>query len=518
MKRVMIILALCLFVVIPQTASAHASLIQATPSENSHLKKAPEKVTLTFNERLQEELYYIKVYNAQGKLVSDKKTILSKDHTKLSVGLKKLTKGTYTVSYHVISADSHPVGFSYIFDVGKESKLLEKPSAAPTGHQHGGYASLLYGLYELFFLAFAGWILIGVIKPQLKQKQKAEWYHAVKFFFVISALIVSLSDSFNAISDTSGNPWIAYLFHTQLGMVNGLRVLLVIIGIVLLQRWRVLDALWYLSYIIVEAVNGHASVFHPVPLTLTLDVVHLITASFWVGGLVYLLFHYKGQLKSYLSFFSKGAFTSLLILVVTGFMMTIIFSPHLLEVFKMGWGQLLVLKVVLVLLVFLVAAIVRKRLQTVNPHSFRTWIKIDSLLMLGILIIVGAFTHLSPFPTNQPVYWKTEKHGYTIVATLNPTNPGTTQTLQVAVKGGKRQVENVDVTLRDLDKKNLSPFHLPVKVGKSRSKNETKVKYYAAHGAYLTFPGTWEIKLTIYDQNDNYTEIKHDFTIYRVQP
>jgi len=518
MKKFIAFLILGVLLFLPQVTEAHATLIQSTPSPNSQLKEAPNKVVLSFNERLQRDLYYIKVYDSEGHLVSESTTKMSPDHTQLSVGLKKLKNGTYTVSYHVISADGHPVGSSYLFQVGNGSDLLNRPAPEPANNGgQSGIAFSFYGIYELFFLAFAGWIFIGVLRREWIHQQKAGWYQALKLFFLISAVLLSLSDSYGALSGLSGSQWGTYFFHTELGLISLIRVLLAIIGVLILQRFRWLDGLWVVGMIALEAAVGHAAVFHPVPLTLVSDAVHLFAAAFWVGGLVFLLFHYKSHLKRFLPFFSNGAFISLLILVVTGFVLTLLFSPDISDVFKSDWGQLLVVKVFVVLLVFLTAAIIRERLKSRNPHAFKRWIKVDAALMFILMIIVGALTHLTPFPPNEPVYWKTDREGCTIATSIYPTNPGTVQTIQLAVQCKDRKMTTAEMTLQELNKEELAPFHISLKRDAARS-DDDHVSYFTAKGSYLTIPGKWQLKLTIYDRQDNYIEVGHSFEIYRVKP
>src|SRR5699024_2108349 len=79
------LLLICVF--IPLTATAHATLLKATPTHRSHLDHAPKKITLTFNERLGGNLYYLKVYNNDGKKITHHKATLSKQHHQLSLKL-----------------------------------------------------------------------------------------------------------------------------------------------------------------------------------------------------------------------------------------------------------------------------------------------------------------------------------------------------------------------------------------------------------------------------------------------
>lgn len=519
MKRIIALLILAFIVFIPYSADAHASLLDAYPVQYEQIQKAPKQILLTFNERLQDELYYIKVYDDDGKLVSKPKTNLSKDHKKLSVDLLPLKPGTYTVSYHIISADGHTIESSYLFTYGtKKSAVPTIPSNFKNNtHSHGGYQFLFYGAYYILFLAFAGWILLGIMRRETITNQKTEWYKALKFFFLIACVLLSLIEYRDAVSGFGNSQWSTFFLHTSTGIIAGISVILAILGQFILQKSRVIDGIWFVAIILLEAYNGHAATFAPVPVTVGLDAIHLMGAALWVGGLLYLGIHFRKHAPGYLAFFSKWAFISLVVLVITGSITTLIFTPDLAALTKSTWGILLILKVFVVLLVYLIAAIIRSRLKAVNPHSTRNWLKVDVVMMLIILIIVGGMTHESPFPTNKPLEWQTTKNGYDVSTLVYPTNPSVTNTFSVTISSATEQVENIDLILRNEDKKDLAPFEVPLKKVKSNPKSKNTLVTYEAKGAFISIPGKWQLELQIYDQNDNYTIVKKNMAIYRVK-
>ena len=110
-----LILFLLFIVFVPQDAFAHAIIEKAIPAPNSQVKEPPKEIVLTFNERMEEELYSIKVFNADGDIVTESETQLSIDQKQLTQVLPTLSDGTYTVSYRVLSADGHPIEGSYVY-------------------------------------------------------------------------------------------------------------------------------------------------------------------------------------------------------------------------------------------------------------------------------------------------------------------------------------------------------------------------------------------------------------------
>src|SRR4051812_41729523 len=128
-----ILLLICLLM--PAKASAHSVLLNESPAPSSVMAISPDKIELTFNERLEKELFYIKVLDDNGKSVTANKTAMSQDQRQIRLLLPALPDGLYTVSYKIISADAHPIGASYVFTVGS---LQESSASLQTPEQQIG--------------------------------------------------------------------------------------------------------------------------------------------------------------------------------------------------------------------------------------------------------------------------------------------------------------------------------------------------------------------------------------------
>jgi len=99
-------------------ALAHASLLETDPADGAKLSEPPKQVQLRFNEPIEAEFTPVKVLDQQGNRVDrDDAQVGSDDRRTVMAGLKELAKGTYTVQWRVISADTHPVNGSYEFSV-----------------------------------------------------------------------------------------------------------------------------------------------------------------------------------------------------------------------------------------------------------------------------------------------------------------------------------------------------------------------------------------------------------------
>jgi copper transport protein len=99
------------------SAFAHAILQESTPSNDTVVRRSPPTVKLRFNEAVETAFGSIRVYDCGGARVDSGK-ISRPDDRSVAVNLdRQLPRGTYTVTWRVISADSHPVAGAFVFSV-----------------------------------------------------------------------------------------------------------------------------------------------------------------------------------------------------------------------------------------------------------------------------------------------------------------------------------------------------------------------------------------------------------------
>ena len=100
-------------------AQAHAFLDHASPAVGSSVPAAPTIVTLWFTQDLEPAFSTVTVTNEAGQRVDlGNARIPPGSPTELQIGLKPLPPGTYLVSWHVVSVDTHPTEGTFTFEVG----------------------------------------------------------------------------------------------------------------------------------------------------------------------------------------------------------------------------------------------------------------------------------------------------------------------------------------------------------------------------------------------------------------
>ncbi|MFF2849929.1 copper resistance CopC/CopD family protein [Streptomyces sp. NPDC058001] len=135
--------------------SAHAALTGSDPKQGSVVDTAPDRVSLTFSENVALADDSLRVLDPSGKRV-DKGKAASLGNDTYAVALHSgLPDGTFTVTYQVVSADSHPVSGAYTFSIGAPSKTtVDLPSEAAGG----GVVGTLYGAAR--YVSYAGFVLL----------------------------------------------------------------------------------------------------------------------------------------------------------------------------------------------------------------------------------------------------------------------------------------------------------------------------------------------------------------------
>jgi methionine-rich copper-binding protein CopC len=103
----------------PGAAWPHASLVRSSPARRAVLVKAPARIQLWFNERLEREFSRLSVWDASGRQVDSRDVqVDATDPKRLSVAVPALPPGVYVVRFRVLSVDGHIVEAEFPFTVG----------------------------------------------------------------------------------------------------------------------------------------------------------------------------------------------------------------------------------------------------------------------------------------------------------------------------------------------------------------------------------------------------------------
>jgi copper transport protein len=141
-------------------AFAHAGLLSTFPEDGAVLQEAPTQVRLVFNEPVQ--LTQLQVLDGNGQVLP-LENLVSRGEVLQGDLPRGIPAGVYLVSWRAISADSHPVSGSFVFQVGTaDPELVQAVRAAHLRRRDPLYWPLVgvrWGIYlgSLFVVGVLGW-------------------------------------------------------------------------------------------------------------------------------------------------------------------------------------------------------------------------------------------------------------------------------------------------------------------------------------------------------------------------
>ncbi|MEU3858099.1 copper resistance protein CopC [Streptomyces sp. NPDC028722] len=374
-------------------ASAHAALTGSDPAQGVVADKAPTQVSLTFSEKVAMNDDSLRVLDPRGKPVQTGSPA-NISGTTYAVRLRSgLGKGTYTVTYQVVSADSHPVSGAYTFSIGAPSQTVVQDTGPAAG---GGVVGALYafGRYVSYagFLVLAGgaaFVLVcwqrGAGVRALQRLVAGGWVALTAATLWLLLLRGSYTTS-GKLADVFDLGLLGQVLQTKTGAALVSRLLL-------LAAAALFVAVLFGTYTRREeqqekrdltfglAVGGgvvaaglatswamaeHASTGLQPGIAMPVDVVHLLAVAAWLGGLTALLVAlYRAPADTPVGAvavqrFSRVAAGSVVALVATGVYQSWRQLGSWSAFTGTGYGQLLLVKIGLVALLVGVAVMSRR--------------------------------------------------------------------------------------------------------------------------------------------------------------
>jgi copper transport protein len=333
-------------------ASAHAVLLSTTPANRQVLNGTPHEVSLTFSETVDLGLAGIRLLGPDGDTIKTGRPAHphgKPDGVTLPIP-DVLSDGTYTLAWHVVSADTHPVQGAFTFSVGEPTQGGGPASAASTL----GSSSWVVVLYDAVrWLSFAGIALLvgtafftvtcwpGAVHRRGSRRLLWCGWYAVLAATALTFLLYEPYAAGAASARTLHPSLIRATLGTRMGLVLIARTGLLMVtgvGLMLLLRraraggeprtgvfgWRAAIVLATgCALAVTWSLATHSAAGSLVAVALVADVVHLTAMGVWIGGLVVLaaVLLRSGDLpamESAIPRFSRTAFVCVLLLAVTG--------------------------------------------------------------------------------------------------------------------------------------------------------------------------------------------------------
>jgi copper transport protein len=408
----------------PGGAWAHATLLNVSPGVGERLPSSPRVVRLGFDQSVKTLPNGIRVYDATGTLVSG--VAHNAGPRTVEVTLQRLPKGAYTVRWSAISNDSHVGHGVFTFGVRVKAPALAEAFGAsgPTTSEH-----VVRWLYFLCLALVTGGLFFRLVVLRDDATPDAERrFYRLTGVGVISALEVGIVAFLLRAQDALQLPFTSFLYgdlspfahDTRFGeafvaMELGFAVVAALLFLAWLTERRWL--LWPAFLLSLGLGSGLSLASHQSDdrgwLPSFADWVHLSAATLWIGGLLSLglvVWRDRGLRKTAFWRFSEIAGPLVALVVAAGVYMTYKRFPALHDLWSVGYGKLLLVKLSLVCLALLWGAfhhfVVRPRLGRPEVAGRVRWslageatVAVAILLLAAILVDSKPPTKPAPAPT-----------------------------------------------------------------------------------------------------------------------
>jgi copper transport protein len=408
----------------PAAASAHATLIHASPAFGKRLERAPRIVQLRFDQSVEALGDAIRVFSAQGRLVS-RAAVATKDPLVVDAPVRRLPRGAYTVRWRVVSADGHVISGLFTFGVRHRAPPATEAFGAsgPTTEEH-----VVRWLYFLALALLAGGlgfrllVLRGPLLPQTRRR-----FYRVLGVGAVGVLEVGIVAFLLRAEDALQLPFVDFVYGDLSPIAHGTRfgtafvamtLGFALVGALVFLAWLT-EREWLLWPALVLALgfasglslSGHSAVDAGSSwLSQLADWAHLAAASLWVGGLVQLAFvvwplEQDRRREAFLRF-SRLATGLVVVLLGAGIYLSVLRLPRLDDLWNEGYGRVLLVKLALVSLALAWGAahhfLVRPALERGAPVFARLPRSLAGESAVGMAILLAAAVLVDSKPPPQP--------------------------------------------------------------------------------------------------------------------
>jgi copper transport protein len=409
--------------VAPAGAWAHATLVRSQPNLGEVVQQPPAKVTLFFSEPVATSLGSVSVLDAQLHPV-DSGRLTHPQPNVVEVALPQLARGTYVVTWRVVSADTHPVHGAFTFSVGAPSAGADLAARAagaqaPPEHVEQTFAVVRFVAFALLFLCVGGAFMYALV---------ADLPRRVGTLLVAAAAALAVVSLFGLVcqgAEAGGTGFraafdggvLADVLDSRFGQAWGIRagIALWLAGVALLgPATRHVTAAVALALVPTTSLAAHAHVYGTG--TVAVDLVHVVAAALWGGGLTFVLlsllleepgarWRLAGRLVPR---FSTVALPSVAVLVSAGVLNGYLEIRGWWALWHTSYGQLVLAKAALIVPIlglgaynrrFAVPVLRRERASPVERRRFVAAALVEIALLTAILGVTAALVSEPPGKT-----------------------------------------------------------------------------------------------------------------------
>lgn len=385
-----------------EAAGAHAVLEQTSPGADAVLADAPDAVELRFTEAVDPGLGGVKVIASDGARV-DRGRVDRLDGGRLvRVPVDEGEQGTFTVAWSVVSDDGHSIAGSFLYSVGRVT------GAADAGGGTRPAVRLLAGVGR--WGGFAGLLLVvgGIAFARLVLERDADAERGrLRRVLLAGALLAvagagcalvaqvalvagrSLPASLGLVPEAVTGSRFGALAALRSGVAASIAGLFVVRRVAVAKATDAAVAVLAIALAVLTASSGHGWTTTPRWAAVGVDVVHLVAAGAWIGGLAALVVvAARSPAAAVLAErFSRLAAVAVATVVATGMASSYLQVRSVDGLTDTGYGRLLLLKVALVAAVVLLGWVNRRRLVARLPDRATLFTVVRAELALAVVVV-----------------------------------------------------------------------------------------------------------------------------------
>jgi copper transport protein len=348
----------------PASAFAHATLRAESPGYRERLARGPASVVLRFDQEVTAFPDSIVVRTAHGRVVSDD-AASGADSRIVLVPLRELPKGAYTVRWHVLASDGHPVSGVYTFGVGVAAPPPTEGYGATGPTRTEDVVRWAYFLSLSLVVGGLGFALLVLrsVPPAVGRR-----LYRLIGAGLVATLEVGLLGFILRAEDALQLPFGRLLYAdlspiaagTRLGVAfTAMTMGFVLVSVFVYFAWLLDRAvlLWpafvlALGFASGLSLSGHQAADASSRGTELADWIHLSAALLWVGGLIVLavcVWPLARELRrdAFLRF-SRLATLLIAALLGAGIYLSVVRLPAASDLWTAGYGRVLLVKIALV--------------------------------------------------------------------------------------------------------------------------------------------------------------------------
>ncbi|WP_018348146.1 copper resistance CopC/CopD family protein [Longispora albida] len=511
------LLAALIAVLLPAgPASAHAALLRTDPPAGSLVEQAPRDIKLYFSESVDVVPGQLRIIGPDGRRAERGEPKVT--GAEVVIGLREdPPRGTYLVTYRILSEDSHPISGGFSFSIGTVS-------STPTVPDGNGEAEVDPVVKKLVpaakYLGYAGLALMtgplmlatALWPARLARPRRLVWsgFGLLAGSTVLGLYLQAPYVTGSGLFEVSGSD-LSEVLSSKYGFAGLARLAILLAAVPFARRVlagtavrsdQVLLGVLAAAGSLTWPLAGHPSASPAPPLTVGVDAVHLLAMAVWLGGLAGLAAYLlpKGnerELGAILPVWSRWAGWAVAALVVAGLAQALIEIGTLEALFKTRYGQYVLIKAGLLAVLMGVAFYARKLIALARTNPLRKLVIGEIGVIAVVLVVTALLVQTTPARTaialpssrDLPFSATLTSQYFRVQLELDPGSTGSNTLHMYAFtpEGQPIKVEEWGVSIA-LPAQGIEPVDVPV------------LALTSDHATgELTFPaaGAWQLRVTL---------------------